>query len=121
MNPTPNISFAINISMAPFSPGTTRYMVASKAVPPNNIRIITASMVKTAFAYLVGGSLKFGTALLTASIPVKAVQPLEKALSNRISVKGSTTPLIVGTGGIYPVCNLISPAIIIVKIPNMNA
>jgi hypothetical protein len=59
-----------------------------QALPTNNrpIRIAIAKSVGPAF--LVSGGLKAGTPLLIASIPVSAVQPLEKAYNINGKVSG---------------------------------
>jgi hypothetical protein len=61
-------------------------------IPVNSKKTNNDKSAKTLRACFVVGSWKFGTALLTASTPVKAVQPEEKALKINNNVMGSTTP-----------------------------
>ncbi len=54
-------------------------MLTRVATPENVISTKIPSRNRTLFAFFTEGSLKLGTALLTASTPVNAEQPLEKA------------------------------------------
>src|SRR5262245_58762041 len=82
------------------------WYACDKSVMPRNIVIAsTAIMSIVAAAFLASGGLKAGTPFETASTPVIAVQPFEKAVSRRNSVKGSyveATGATAGSGDTWP-------------------
>jgi len=65
-------------------------------IPPKITSTISPNHTSTRFAYRRDGSRKDGTALLMASTPVMAEQPLENARSSRIIMTGWV--MLVGVG-----------------------
>jgi hypothetical protein len=59
----------------------TSEAMASAVIPANMVMVMPPMMAKVCAAFLLLGSRRFGTPLLTASTPVNAVQPWEKARS----------------------------------------
>src|SRR3954469_4799619 len=67
-------------------------------MPRNIVMDRTAIMIIVPAAFFDSGGLNAGTPFDTASTPVIAVQPLEKAVSSRKSVSGSFIALTGSTG-----------------------
>ena len=59
-------------------------------MPPKKMPKMTAIIANVLAAFLRFGSLKFGTALLMASTPVREDEPAEKAFKNKIIVMPGT-------------------------------
>ena len=106
----------------------TRVASARAVIPANIVTVSAPMMVSVAAAFRLLGARKFGTPLLTASTPVRAVLPEANDRSTiPITTSGPTEPIPgrprladSATGGL-PVRNWYQPSPSIAKTLTMNA